>query len=395
MDLRRAQSDPAFFRASLAIDADGLPRRLGDCLDPWQRSDFAALDPGWRRAAGQAVTGGCSRAYLERPRGASKTTDLAVMSAWILFASRRCVRGVAAAADQDQARLLRDAIAALVRLNPWLTEILDVQAYAVVNKHTGSRLEIITSDAGSSYGLLVDFVVIDELTHWRDEALFVSLFSAVAKRQDVMLVIISNAGTGAGESWQWRIREQARSSGEWHFSRLDRPASWISEQRLAEQRRLLPDLAYRRLWLNEWTSGSGDALSPEDISRAVVLSGPTVKQEPGWVFSAGLDLGLSRDASALVIVAKHTGFLEILEKQAPELSYRERVLIDAGLMERPDMTPDFVDHPGTGRLRLVDVKVWTPTAGRKVSVEAIEQAIIEASERFEGLRVGADPWQAA
>jgi phage terminase large subunit-like protein len=289
MDLRRLQADPSEFRRSLLIDADGLPRKLGDCLDPWQRDDFAALDAGWKRAAGQAVDSGVSRSYLERPRGASKTTDLAIMSTWILFASRRTVRGVAAAADQDQSKLLRDAIAGLVRLNPWLKEILDVQAYVVVNRHTQSRLEIITSDAGSSYGLLLDFAIIDELTHWRDDGLWVSLFSAIAKRRDAMLVIISNAGTGQGESWQWKLREQARTSSDWHFSRLERPASWISEQRLTEQRRLLPDLAYRRLWLNQWTTGSGDALSPEDIGRAITLPGPTAEAQEGWAYVAGLD----------------------------------------------------------------------------------------------------------
>lgn len=394
MDLRLAQSDPSYFRASLVIDADGTPRRLGDVLGPWQRSDFAALDPGWKRAAGQAATGGCSRAWLERPRGHSKTLDIAIQTTWALFAARRKLKGAAAAGDLDQAGLLRDAIEGLRRCNPWLSEIITVQKERVVNKHTGSELSILTSDAPTSYGLTPGFIVADEVTHWAKRDLWDSLISAAAKRANCLVVVITNAGFQ--DSWQWEIREAIRQDHGWYFSRLDGPvASWITPDRLAEQRRLLPEIAYRRLWLNEWSSGSGDALNPEDISRAVILSGPTVKQEPGWAYAAGLDLGLSRDASALVIIAKHVGWLEILEKQAPELSYRERVLIDAGLMARPGLTPTFVDHPGTGRLRLVDVKVWTPTAGRKVSVEAIEQAIIEASERFEGLRVGVDPWQAA
>ena len=98
----------------LLIDCDGEPKRLGDVLDPWQERDFAALDPGWKRVAGQEADGPL-RAYLERPRGHSKTHDLGTMAAWALFASRRKLRGYGAAADEVQARLLRDAIDGLLR----------------------------------------------------------------------------------------------------------------------------------------------------------------------------------------------------------------------------------------------------------------------------------------
>ena len=226
MDLLRIQQDPSEFRKALIIDADGNVRKFGDCLDEWQRVDFSALDSGWKRAAGQHASEGPSRAYLERPRGASKTTDLAVMATWILFASRRTVVGIAAAADKDQAKLLRDAIAKLVRMNQWLQGILDVQAYAVINKHTESKLEILSSDAASAYGLTPDFAIIDELTHWRDNELWISLFSSIAKCSDAMLVVISNAGYGS-DSWQWRVKESARLSNSW-YSRLEKPASWIS-----------------------------------------------------------------------------------------------------------------------------------------------------------------------
>ena len=40
----------------------------------------------------------------------SKTTDLAAMVTWVLFASRRRLQGYGAAADRNQARLLRDSI---------------------------------------------------------------------------------------------------------------------------------------------------------------------------------------------------------------------------------------------------------------------------------------------
>ena len=112
IDLRGFIASPAEFRRALIIDTDGGPRPLADVADAWQLKDFAALDDGWRRVAGWNVTGK-QRAYLERPRGHSKTGDLACMVAWVLLASRKRLSGVAAAADRDQAGLLRDAISKL------------------------------------------------------------------------------------------------------------------------------------------------------------------------------------------------------------------------------------------------------------------------------------------
>ena len=44
-------------------------------LDPWQKGDFEAIDASWRVLAGvvKEEQGGYWRAYLERPRGHSKT----------------------------------------------------------------------------------------------------------------------------------------------------------------------------------------------------------------------------------------------------------------------------------------------------------------------------------
>ncbi len=393
MDLRQLQTDPAAFRAALLIDADGTPRRLADVLDEWQAEDFTALDPGWRRVAGQRADGPL-RAYLERPRGHSKTLDLAVMASWTLFASRRQLKGFGAAADQDQARLLRDAIDGLVRLNGWLASILRVDKYRVTNGRTGSTLEILAADVASSYGITPDFVVADEIVHWRDRDLWDSLLSSAAKRRHCMVVVISNAGFG--ESWQWEVREAIRQDASWYFSRLDRPvATWITPDRLAEQRRLLPRIAFDRLWLNRWSSGSGDALDHADIDRAVTLAGPLHKAEEGWAYVAGLDLGLSRDKAALAVVGRHIGYCEEKPRPKRKLSTAAAAMVDLGLWDEPEPDePESIYHEGTGRLKLARLHVWTPPSEGKVSIEEIENTIADLDRRFQ-LQVGADPWQAA
>lgn len=344
---------PAAFRDFISIDgAGGNVVRLRDVLDPWQRDDFALLDPAFARAVhGKAVACERQRVWLERPRGHSKTSDIAVMACWSIFAAKRRLSAIAAAGDKDQARLLRDAIARLVAVNPWLEKFLDVQAHRVVNTVTDATLEIISSDAGTSYGLSPDLVIVDEVTHWSSRELFDSLLSASAKRSACAVVCISNAGFL--DSWQWKLREAVRLDPSWHFSRLDGPvASWIDAAKLDEQRRLLPPLVFSRLWLNEWTSGSGDAITPADLERSIRAE-PLDRGLPGWCYVAGVDLGISKDASAVVVLGKRDAIR-----------------------------------------RVVHARRWLPSRGQRVDLADVRAHLKDLHSRFRLSRVAYDPFQA-
>lgn len=376
---RLARQDPAAFRAFLRVDADGTPKLLGESIDAWQGRDFASLDHGWKWVVGVSDASGKIRGYLERPRGHSKTTDIAAMALWAVFASRRKLVGYAAASDKDQAKLIRDAIDGIVRINPWLRNLVDVQNFEVVNRLTNSRLTIIASDAPGSYGYTPDFVIIDELTHWKKRDLWDSLFSAAAKRERCMLVVIANAGMGKGSaaeegedgvslggSWQWGVREACRTDPDWVFSRLDGPkASWITRKRLDEQRRMLPRAAYRRLWLNIWTAGEGDALDPDDIEAAITIPSAMISRDhhnrlrpPGsgmWQFLAGLDLGVNHDHAALVVLGMQSG---------------------------------------SPRLRLAHCQSWKPGESGQVDLAAVMQGVRDAHRRFFLSKLLYDPHQA-
>jgi len=371
MDLLNLQSDPAAFRASLLIDTDAGPKPFE--MDPWQRTDFLALDAGWMRAVvGSTAEAQYQRGWLERARGHSKSLDLGVMAAWALFASRRRLSGIAAAGDQDQARILRDAIGRLTYINPWLSRFLEVTNNRVTNPNTGSTLDIITSDAPTSYGLTPDFVIADEVVHWRKRDLWDSLLSSAAKRSTCMLVCISNAGLS--DDWTWKLREAVRTDPSWYFSRLEGPvASWITQDRLAEQQRLLPSIAYRRLWLNEWTTGGGDALTEEDIKLAFRSDlRPMTSATSGYEFVAGLDLGVSRDASAICVLGVH-------RQQHP-----------ANVMQFVSQFHPIAAH---GKIRLAYTKIWRPVKGTRVNLSEVEAALLDLHKRFNLRQLNYDPWE--
>ena len=301
------------------------------------------------------VGGGPVRAWLERPRGHAKTSDTAAMVAWALAAADRPISGLAAAADREQATLLRQAIGRLAKANPRLAD-LSVMDQKVVSRRSGSHLRVVSSDVASSYGELVDFIICDELCHWREPAVWHSLLSTAAKKPHCLLVVLTNAGVGRG--WQWEAREAARAShagdGRWYFSTMDgKQAPWIGEADLAEQRRLLPGPVFERLWMNRWQHSDGEfvTLAEAEACRDAGLSVQD-RGRPGVSYVAAVDYGEKRDFTAALVAHREN----------------RRVVVDR-----------------------LDVSVPTPFS--PVPVQWVEDWITRQSAAFPGLRSVVDEHQ--
>src|SRR5262249_45752295 len=139
--LRSAVTSPAAFRDCVAAPLAGGPGLFGPALAPHQRKDFAALDRAFLAVRnGQRPPVG--RFFLERTKGPSQDADLAAMLLWLLAFAPRPVRAQVAAAAAEQADEIRKVAAAVVRLNPWLAELVDVQSRAIVTPNSGSRAAI-------------------------------------------------------------------------------------------------------------------------------------------------------------------------------------------------------------------------------------------------------------
>jgi hypothetical protein len=333
---------PETFRRTVNIDANGQTIKF--VPDPWQEDDFRAMDPAWMEIAGHGPPAKMRRAWHERPRGHSKTSDLALMVSWVLTYADRPIRGVAAASSKEQASILRDFIGTLCRLNAEIASALEINNWKVINRKTGTVLEILSSDVSASWGELVDFVVCDEVSHWpegRGEKFWESLFTTAGKRERCLLVTIMNAGFT--ESWVWKVRESIRKDANWHFSHLDGvKASWLTPKNIKEQRAHLPPMVFDRLVGNVWSVGSGDAITEADLQASLVRQDQLAAAEPGWEYYGGVDLSVSRDHSALVIIGKSAG----------------------------------------GRLRLARVMDWAPPSGGKIDLAVVRRAIEHLDKIF-------------
>ncbi len=280
---------------------------FGDLIEPWQEADFRALDPTWRMLAlgvpsEQDAQTVYRRIWLQRPRGHSKTSDLAMQLMWLLKFSRRNLQGVIAAADREQAGLLLAGVKRLMQANPEQSEELEIKAQSVGNRQTGSRMSLISSDVGSSWGITPDLVVCDELCHWEKREMWESLCSSIAKTAGGVLIVLTNAGVG--RDWQWDVKELARTSPDWYYSSLSGvQAPWISERVIDEQRRLLPPAVFDRLWNNLWQESRGSFVTRDEAARCEddVLKIQQVGQR-GVRYVAAIDYAEKRDYTVGVIV---------------------------------------------------------------------------------------------
>jgi hypothetical protein len=217
------------------------------------------------------------------------------------------------------------------------------------------------------------------------------MYSTAGKRKNAVVLAMMNAGHG--DTWQRRLRDMAAADANWAFSELpDAVASWISPEQLADQARYLPRLAFDRLFRNLWCDTTGDALEVADTERCIVLSGPPAVED-GWVYVAGVDVGISRDSTALVVLGKHVGFSTQTVKERP-VPRHVRLLEELGVLDAPADETEWSYTLGTGQLRLAAVRAWRPAGGSQVDIGEVESEIIEAHRRYNLAVVGYDPSQA-
>jgi hypothetical protein len=350
-------SDALDLLAGLQME-DG--RRWGEMATPEQLADAkAVLDP-----AGPAMF------FHTRPRGGAKTDDLAaVVVVWLAILAAPGARAYGAAADRDQAALLIDSIRAFANRTPGLAGALQIDAWRVTNRTTGATFGALAADGPGAFGLRPALLVIDEVAAWPDtpgpKLLWEALVSSMAKVPGSKLVVLTSAGSPS--HWSYRVLQHARSSGQWRTSEWPGPVPWVDPVALEEQRGLLTESQFARLHLNRWTEPEESLATHADVLACASLDGPQAFNSASKPYVIGVDLGVKRDRSVLVVAHSES-----------TSTYWNG--------------PDRVDK---GTQIVVDRKMlWRPTKLRPVRLEEVEAAILQAWESYGRPAVVVDPWQA-
>ena len=310
--------------------------------------------------------------FLTRSRGSSKTTDLSAVAIALLLTAPARSRFYWLAADQDQGKLAIDVVAGFVSQTPYLRG-LDVQSKKVTNPSTGSDLVILAADAPSVWGLNPSAVFVDEIAQWATTSgpkrLWEAVSTAVAKREDARLVVLTTAGDPA--HWSYKILQHAETDVLWRVNQVHGPPPWMNSERIAEQERRLPSSPFQRLFQNVWTSDEDRLTNLDDLAACVVLDGPQ-PPEPKTIYVIGVDIGLKKDRTVACVCH----------------------------IERSDGTPmlneatDSENHLRGVRVVLDRIQVWAGTSDSPVRLSDVEAWLAQAVGIYNQARIVIDPWQA-
>ena len=295
-------------------------------LEPWQQFIVGSIF-GWVHP--QTGRRRFRTAYVEVPRKNGKSfLQAPLMLYGTFFDGEPGAEGVCAATKRQQARIVYDICAELVRRTPWLRKRLGIRAASLYQADSSSRLEPLGADADSTDGLHLHIVSLDEFHAHRLSDMYDVLDTSMGARTQPLMLIITTAGAnplgpcGKQHAYVCRILDGADQNDRIfgfiaHADRDDDPfavATWrkanpnygISVEpsdlvALALQAKQNPsDLTKLRMKrLNIWVTSSTPWLNLEGWRKGQAMSPADLEGRACWV---GLDLSSKTDLTALVLV---------------------------------------------------------------------------------------------
>jgi phage terminase large subunit-like protein len=205
LDIEEAEHADAFLRAMPLVK--GL-----DAGQPWpvmefQRALFVTLlavkDENGLRLYRRVLTA--------LPRKQSKSHLWAALALYLLTVEQAPgAEIICAACDREQAAILFDIAASIVRRVPELRAVCQIVDHTkrIIHEASGGVLRAISSDAPSAYGINATAVLFDEFFTQRDREFWDALVTSTAARAQPIVAAITTAGydkhTPAWELWTMR-----------------------------------------------------------------------------------------------------------------------------------------------------------------------------------------------
>ncbi len=293
------------------------------------------------------------------PKKNGKSTLAALVAAYMLLADGESeVEVYGTAGSLDQAKIVFNQTAKAIKRSPILASEVNILRDVIERRDGRGIYKVLSSEAPLQHGLNASCVIFDEVwVHGSDYSLYEALTTSPARRQPLTFMI-SYAGYSPHEGNLlydlYQRGKRGKDRAMWFYWTGKNNASWVSKGYLSQQKSRLPEHIYRRLHENQWTTGSGAFLSKLDVAAATDI---TLRNrfdgEQGKRYFASLDLGLRRDRTVFCIVHQETDGNVIL------------------------------DH----------LKTWQAPKGGEVSIQAVEDHILDLYPRFKFAKILFDPWQ--
>ncbi len=309
--------------------------------------------------------------YPELVFSAPKKSGKTMIAAWcvlfvILALAGQYGEAYCVANDEEQAvSRVFEAIVRLIKTNRALQDEVKITERKITFVKTGATITALGADFAGAAGSNPNIACFDEnwaYTSERSVRLWDEMVPVPTKRVSVRLSVTYAGFTG--ESALLEGLEKRAVQGELIGTDLyaqpgmlaywthDCPAPWQTEAWKAQMRQQLRPHAYLRMVENRFVSGEEQFIDIALWDRAATEQ-PIVADRSLPVV-LGVDLGLKRDSSAIVVCAWDKG-----------------------------------------KVRLVSHRIFTPVKGELLDIEeTVEEAIREYARRFRVTRIRFDPWQA-
>jgi len=370
-------------------------------------------------------------AYIEIPRKNGKSELAAAIALKLLFKDGEMGAQIyGAASDRDQATIVFNVAAAMVRKNPTLAarcKIIDSQK-RIVRHDVGSFYRAIPADAAGSHGFDASGIVFDELHTQPNRELWDVLTTSTGSRSQPLTFAITTAGYDRNSIW-WELHDYAekvekgliddptwfvfirgmRTGEDWRSEKVWRrvnPALGdfrsLEEMRsLARRAKYTPALqnTFRRLYGNDPNTQQSDRwidLSLWDANARIVDEVPLKGRE----CYGALDVATVNDLTSWTMVFPDGDKMDVISRfWCPEARLRDsgnryrdqyQVWVDKGfLMVTPGTATDFhfvkaqIQKDATDfNLQEMGIDPWQ---GHHIGMELAEEGIrvIEMRQGFQ------------
>jgi phage terminase large subunit-like protein len=372
-------------------------------LRPWQEDIVRRLFGTMR--ADDPTRRAYRTCYIEVPRKNGKSELAAAFALYGLIGEKLHGAEVySAAADRDQASLVFNVAAQMVRNDPRLDaeqggrlKIIDSQK-RIVDHKTGSFYRAISAEAYSKHGFNASMVIYDELHAAPNRELWDVLATSMGARHEPLMIAITTAGFDR-QSICWEQHEYAQrvldglddatflpviysapDDADWTDEAVWRAANPaladfrdIEDMRMhARRAKEIPSYqnTFRRLYLNQWTEQNERFIDMHAWRKCKLA--PPDEDLVGVACYGGLDLGQSDDFSAWV---------RIWPMDDGRVVVKCRFWVPESALEKyPSRRYDVWQRQG----------LLTVTEGPTTDYDTIEQAVMEDCLRDGVREVGYD-----
>lgn len=254
-------------------------------------------------------------AVIGQPKKSGKSTLASSIALFYLCTKPMSETYLLASDVQQQQLTCFSKLAKSIRMNDRLRKQCKISSAKGRIEFEDSFVQILAPNT-SLAGINPSLVIAEELWAWvteehkrcfdelcnvptRAENLnFVTSYAGFSEDEDSILFELYKKGIDQRDG---RAEKDKEFLFRWFDDSLYEQIPWVTQKFLTQQENRLRPNSYKRLFRNEWASGSEtfvdssilDACTNSDFKRGLV---------PNWPVCAGIDIGLKHDTSAIVLV---------------------------------------------------------------------------------------------